>query len=142
MIFLFPDIKAKDIKFDNQKIDLILGNGYIDSYPLESINRIILSENLDGLYINANNRKEVYKLPINYKVIEKNLDDILATNSNTSLKKEKQWIESNQTELNPNKDPKGVKRNYMDSMGSIHKRLVGRKVSSVHGVEVIYYSKQ
>jgi len=146
MTLVFTDVKAVDIKFDAQKIDLILDGSKIDSYPWTSIDRIILSENLDGIYIHADNKTRTYQLPVQYKILEKNLDDILAVNNSISLKKEKQWVESNQTGLDPDKDPTNVKRTYMAYIGGNHSgthgRSVERTVESVHGVETIYYSRQ
>jgi len=145
MMLVFPDVKAVSIKLDAQKIDIILDGGKIDSYPWASIDRIILTENLDGIYIHANDKTKTYQLPVRYKIIEKSLDDVLTMNNSINLKKEKQWVESSQTGLNPDKDPVNVKRTYMvyvgDNRSGHNRKSVERTVESVHGVETIYYSR-
>lgn len=145
MMLVFPDVKATDIKFGGDKIDLILQDGHIDSYMWATIRRIILTENLHGIYISSDQKTKTYQLPIQYKIIEENLDNLLATTTSIHLKKEKQWVESNQAELNPDKDPTGVKRSYVTA-GSHHLGrgfFSGRTVyiDSANGVETIYYSR-
>jgi hypothetical protein len=139
MIF-FPEIIARGIKFDDKRIDIFLEHGNIDSYSWGQINRIILTENFDGIYIKSDHKANTYRLPIEYKTLEKSIDDVIRVNSSILLKKEKQWIQSNQDGLDPNKNPENVKRTYMARAGS-RGGSYEQTIESKHGIETIYYSR-
>ncbi len=147
MMLIFPEKKATAIRFEKDQIIISLGNGTSDSYTWNTINRIILTEKSKGIFINSNKGKQSYTLPEDYKETESKVDAALLANPTIVIKKEKQWVHSNQKGLNPNKSSRGVKRTYSQTStrelaDTMYLNKQKTTIDSRHGVEVIYYSKE
>ncbi len=134
LLILFPEKKGMQINFTNEAVSILKADGNTDTFPWNTIIRIILSENFDGIFINSNSKKETYALTLRYKDLENMIDNILRSNPNIQLKKDEQWVHSNQEGLDQNKNPEGVKRTYWSSR-------VPRIAMSQNGVSVISYTR-
>ncbi|MES2314775.1 MAG: hypothetical protein V4524_02470 [Patescibacteria group bacterium] len=140
MLIASPEKVAYDIRFDEKNIQIFAKGGGVKVYPWYMVDRIILGEDFDGIYIDATDGKESYDLPMPYRTIENKLDEAIAKGC-LSFKKEKQWIDSNQEGLDKHKDATGVKRNYFTRRSLNYARWVNNIVESGNGIETVSYSK-
>ena len=141
MMVVCPSKRALGIDFSKEKITLSLEKGKFVEHTWVDISTIAIGETFYGIYVDdVKKGSQDYTLPkIDYKVLEKSIDDALSGN-NFGLKKSKDWIESGETGLNPNKDATGVNRTYMSRIGRSRTRIEVT-IESVHGAETIWYRK-
>jgi hypothetical protein len=132
MIIFFPEKKGKSILITYESIKINLENNKTDIYPCKEINRIVLTEGTNGIFINSVNGKESYSLPNSYTDLERQIDKI---NSPKIFTKEKQLIETNE-KMDPNKDLTNTKNTV--KVGSKH-NSDEEIIKSENGRMVIYY---
>ncbi|MBI4210431.1 MAG: hypothetical protein HY544_02915 [Candidatus Diapherotrites archaeon] len=136
MLAIFPEKSAGSLEIDAEKIVLSMDNNTVCAIYLKDIDRIILSEKFNGLYINSKNGQDSYRLPLSYADIEQRID---AINSPPIFKKEGQLIEGNSPDLGPHKNLEGIKTSYRQyrAKGGGYER----EIDSAHGAKTIYYTK-
>jgi hypothetical protein len=107
MIF-FPDKKAYSVQFDKEGVTVNLEGGAFVKYVWGDIVTLTVSEDFYGVYIDDGKKAQNYSLPpIDYKILEKQIDDALA-GTQFNLKKDKKWTESGREGLNASKTTEGV----------------------------------
>ena len=132
-MLIFPEKEASNISIDDENLKLTLKDGKLKIYALKDIVRIILSEKFDGIYINSNNETKTYKLPIDYKNIEKMIDSV---NGLGIFLKEAQLIETNE-KMDSNKDLNNVKTTYKTRF---KRYTITRNIDASNGSKTIYYT--
>ncbi|MBF0479572.1 MAG: hypothetical protein HQL26_08820 [Candidatus Omnitrophica bacterium] len=136
MMVLFPEKQAFDFSIDQEKIVFQLEKQPPVSYFLNEVNRIIIMETTNSIFINSVKSKDAYQLSmsLSYKQSEAKID---AINDPPIFKKERQFVETNAKDVDPNKSTEGVKRTT--SRGLLHTYVY--KINPEKAREVIYYTR-
>ena len=101
MLVIFPSKKALDVDFSHEGVRVMLTDSGSKLYPWDSILKLGVTENFDGIYISSTIDKQQYAFPQTYIQLEERIDAALKNLHIDSFKKETTLLDSNQEDDGP-----------------------------------------